>query len=226
MTDFITQILVSEYEKYTDKKQGLLDNLMTIIIESEDSYILEGNVFYQHLTTNIQESLIPKQLNMFWCGKHAKSKICEIGFNAGHSAFLMLLGRDKTPIDFTIFDIGEHTYTKPCLKYIISKFPHVNYEYIEGDSVITIPTWINYNPKMIGVYDIVHVDGGHAEICIFNDMKNADILVKIGGLIIIDDTDQQHINKYVDEYLMNGRYTECFLIKLNELSHRIIQKTR
>lgn len=39
----------------------------------------------------------------------ANTKICEIGFNAGHSAMLFLMGRDKTSADFTIFDIGHHS---------------------------------------------------------------------------------------------------------------------
>ena len=134
--------------------------------------------------------------------------MCEIEFNAGHSSMLMLLGRDETPIDFTIFDIGHHSYTKPCLKYIESQFKHVNFEYIEGDSILTMPIWIGMNKQHIHSYDVVHVDGGHSEGCIFNDMKNADLLVKKGGFIIIDDTNMVHINKYANLYISNEKYKE------------------
>ena len=39
-----------------------------------------------------------------------------------------------------------------------------------------------------------------------NDFENADNLVKIGGIIIIDDTDSEHISKRVDKYLSTGKW--------------------
>ena len=39
-------------------------------------------------------------------------------------------------------------------------------------------------------------------------MSSANLLVKVGGLIIIDDTMDDHINKYVDLYINNGNYEE------------------
>ena len=105
---------------------------------------------------------------------------------------LMLLGRNETPLDFTIFDIGNHFYTKPCLDYIKTQFRHINFEYIEGDSTLTMPKWIKSNQTSMSCYDVVHVDGGYSDHCISNDIKNADLLVKIGGIIIIDDTNMNH----------------------------------
>jgi hypothetical protein len=210
-----------DYENNTLKKQKILDDLKKIIIDSKGS--LEGNSFYVHASLNLYEALYTKQLNLFWCGKQASTKICEIGFNAGHSTMLMLLGRDKSSLDFTLFDIGHHAYTKPCFNYIKSEFPHVNFEYIEGDSTLTMPKWIELNKSKLGLYDVIHVDGGHSEHCISNDMKNADILVKKGGIIIIDDTNVKHINNYVNLYLLNN-YTEIGVLKTKGYPHRIIQK--
>jgi hypothetical protein len=200
----------------------MLDDIKNIVINSNK--LLEGNAFYHHLTLDLFSDLYTKQQNLFWCGKKAVTRICEIGFNAGHSVMLLLLGRDKTPLEFTIFDIGEHAYTKPCLEYIKSQFQHVNFEYIEGDSTSTMPKWIEENHQYLGVYDVVHVDGGHSEHCISNDMKNADLLVKNGGILIIDDTNVDHINKNVDLYLSNGKYREMNVLKTRGYVHRIIQK--
>lgn len=136
----------------------------------------------------------------------------------------MLLGRDKTPLDFTIFDIGTHRYTVPCLEYIETKFPHVNFEYIEGDSTVKVAEWINENNTQANTYDLVHVDGGHSEHCILNDMKNADMLVKLNGIIIIDDTNDITINKYVDMYLNSGNYTELNGKITTYYPHRILRK--
>jgi hypothetical protein len=204
------------------KNRPLLDHLKTLIVESNAS--LEGNSFYVHDSIELYSDLYTKQLNLFWCGKQASTKICEIGFNAGHSTMLMLLGKDKASLDFTIFDIGHHSYTKPCLDFLKSQFSHVNFEYIEGDSTLTMPKWIEDNQTHLGLYDVVHVDGGHSEHCISNDMKNADLLVKKDGILIIDDTNMHHINMYVDTYISSGKYREMDVLKTKGYPHRIIRK--
>ena len=212
----------NHYENKSVEKQKILDDLKTIIIDSKGS--LEGNSFYHHASLNLFQDLYAKQLNLFWCGKQASTKMCEIGFNAGHSTMLLLLGRDKTPLDFTVFDIGHHSYTAPCLNHIKSQFSHINFEYIEGDSTVTMPKWIEANQSQLGVYDVVHVDGGHSDQCISNDMKNADLLVKKGGIVIIDDTNLHHINKYVYLYVSSGKYREMNVLHTKGYPHRIIQK--
>ena len=211
-----------EYERMAIEKQRLLDGLKQIIMDSKCYF--EGNAFYMDATLNLYSDLYTKQLNLFWCGKQAVRRICEIGFNAGHSSMLMLLGRDTTPLEFTIFDIGRHPYTKPCVQYIETQFQHIKFEYIEGDSTLTMPTWIATNEESIGLYDIVHVDGGHSENCISNDIKHADILIKKGGIVIIDDTNNKHINDYVDLYISNGKYREMDVLITTGYPHRIIQK--
>ena len=196
---------------------------MKIIINNSNTS-LEGNCFYHHTTLHLYQELYTKQLNLFWCGKQANLRICEIGFNAGHSTMLLLLGRNNTPLDFTIFDIGHHNYTKPCIEYIKNSFLHINFDYIEGDSIKTIPKWINNNKNLIWTYDVVHVDGGHFDECISNDMKNADLLVRINGIIIIDDTNDPNINKYVDLYISSKNYIEIDILKTLGYPHRVIKK--
>jgi predicted O-methyltransferase YrrM len=170
---------------------------------------------------------IPKQLEeLIQLTSRPNISIMEIGFNAGHSTMLMLLGRDKSPLDFTIFDIGHHAYTKPCLNYIKSKFSHINFEYIEGDSIVSMPKWIEDNNAEIGLYDIIHIDGGHSDECISNDMKNANILVKRGGIVIIDDTNSPIINRYVNLYLSTDEYSEMNVLQTSGYPHRIIRKSQ
>jgi len=216
--------IISEYCEKDTIKEKILYDIKLIVINSDE--LLEGNSFYIHQSLHLFPQLWKKQVNLFWCGKEASTRICEIGFNAGHSAMLMLLGRNKTPLDFTIFDIGEHSYVRPCLDYIKNVFPHVNFEYIEGDSTTTMPEYIKNNNSLVGKYEVVHVDGGHSEYCIMNDMKNADILVAHNGYIIIDDTNFEHINNYIDIYISSGSYTEVDVIKTEGYPHRIIRKIK
>jgi Methyltransferase domain len=224
LLEYIMDFIKSEYESKKHEREIHLNNLEKIIIDSNVHF--EGNCFYYHDTLNIFPELYSKQLNLFWCGKQAVENICEIGFNAGHSTMLMLLGRPNTPINFTIFDIGHHLYTKPSFEYIKSEFSYVNFEYVEGDSTIIIPEWINKNQELMYKYDVVHVDGGHSEHCISNDMKNADLLVKKNGIVIIDDTDGEIINKYVDLYISNGNYVEMNLLSTYGYPHRVIKKIK
>lgn len=216
------ELIKREYASKDSEKLNYLEDLKRIISSTNSS--LERNCFYRHLSFDLYDELYTKQLNLFWCGKQAISNICEIGFNAGHSTMLMLLGRDNTPVNYTIFDIGQHPYTRPCLEYIKSKFPHIKFKYVEGDSTVTMPALISFNPEIAGTYDVVHVDGGHTEHCIVNDMKNADKLVKIGGIVIVDVADNDYVNKYVDSYISTGKYREMNLLKTSGYVHRVIKK--
>jgi predicted O-methyltransferase YrrM len=215
--------LAQEYANKYPEMVVYLEDLKSIITQEIGSDVFEGNCFYHHNSLREFSELYTKQLNLFWCGKPA-TRICEIGFNAGHSSMLLLLGRNRDPLNFTIFDIGHHRYTAPCLNYIRQAFLHVQFEYVEGDSTITMPEWINARPDMKEAYDLVHVDGGHSEYCASNDMKNADILLKIGGTMIIDDTDAPQINNKVNIYVASGRYVEINVLKTFGYPHRIIQK--
>jgi len=210
------------YESKNAEMQVYLNDIKEIVLKSEE--VLEGNAFYVHTSLDLFPELLTKQINLFWCGMQASTRICEIGFNAGHSTMLMLLGRDTSPIDFTIFDIGDHKYTMPSFDYIVSKFPNVNFEFVEGSSVTEMPKWIFNNSGILGTYDVVHVDGGHTEECISNDMKNADALLRVNGIMIVDDTYEPHINEYVDRYISNGNYIELDVLPTEGYTHRIIRK--
>jgi hypothetical protein len=212
---------------YMNKMDDLLNHLnnLEIIVKNSGSRF-EGNSFYIDGTLDKSNELINKQINLYWVGSTAERRICEIGFNAGHSTLLMLLDQyyyNKT-IDYTIFDIGTHKYMQPSFEYIKTIFKNINFELIVGDSIIKLPDWIEKNNVVINTYDVVHIDGGHGEECIKNDFINADKLVKLGGYIIIDDTNAPIINSYVDKYLMTNKYSEVDILPTILYPHRIIKK--
>jgi hypothetical protein len=127
------------------------------------------------------------------------------------------------PLHFTIFDLGCHPYSRPCLNYLASKFPYTVFEYIEGNSVLSFPEWIKLTtPK--DTYDLVHVDGGHTLDCIKHDMKNASSILKSGGMLIIDDTNVDYINREVDAYIETNNYVEIDILETKGYKHRVLQK--
>jgi hypothetical protein len=112
----------------------------------------------------------------------------------------------------------------PAFDYIKSQFTSVNFEIIVGDSITEMPKWIEKNPELCETYDVVHVDGGHSEECIRNDMLNATKLVKLGGIVIVDDTQESVINGYVDKYLQTEKFSEVQILYTYGYKHRIIQR--
>jgi hypothetical protein len=219
------ELIQAQYAAHAEQVEYMLDDILKRIEAHSSITKFEGNCFYYHLTNKRYEKLLPKQCNLFWCGQQAKTRICEIGFNAGHSAYLMLLGKGGGTLDFTVFDICEHSYTKPCLDYMKETFKDVKFDLIDGDSTKTMPAWISAHPESLESYDVVHVDGGHSEHCIASDLECAKKLVKRGGILIIDDTNMQVINQKVDALLKsNEGYQEITPFPTVGYQHRILRK--
>jgi hypothetical protein len=214
---------IKEYQDLVPELSKHIPNIENIIKSTNEN--LEGNCFYVHNSLDFYEELLTKQINIYASGKQGPN-ICEIGFNAGHSALLMLLNHPSTTINFTIFDIGIHKYTKPTLEYLKTSFPNTTFNYIEGNSIETMPKYIADNDAEIYKYNVVHVDGGHSLECIINDAKNADMLLAINGLMIIDDTNINYINKIVEEYIADGRYIELDILQTTGYKHRIMKKIK
>lgn len=221
----------SEYNALLPQIEYHVQKLEDIIRECEEP--LEGNSFYTHQTLDRNEALVSKQINLLWCGKQATSTICEIGFNAGHSSLLLLLGaqlaqqrsgREDNKIQFIIFDICEHQYTMKCLNYIGSVFPNVQFQFIAGDSIQTVPAWLSHSEALLGTIDVIHIDGGHTYDCITNDFKNMDQLLKLDGIMIVDDTDSSLINGVVNQYTQHGTYIELPMLETLVYQHRVLQK--
>ena len=55
-------------------------------------------------------------------------------------------------------------------------------------------------------------------------MKNADILIKVGGILIVDDVSLTHVNDCVNSYLASGKYIEINVLTSYGYPHRIIRK--
>jgi hypothetical protein len=211
------------YAKQTVPVEFFLSDLLTIIEQSGEK--LEGNSFYYHQSTNRFAELHSKQMNLIWAGSTATKRICEIGFNAGHSALLFSLPNQDKEIEFTVFDLCEHSYTKPCFGYLKNKFASFKFELIEGDSLVKIPKFLEEHPEVIGTYDVVHVDGGHTEECAYNDFIHAFKMVRIGGLIIVDDTNISYIDTLCEKAIQSGKFIEIDCLPTFGYQHRILQRT-
>ena len=123
--------------------------------------------------------------------------ILEIGFNAGHSAMVML---NSTPdsCNFYTFTLDNHAYSQPCFDIIKSVYPKRNMQITFGDSQYIVPEFLEtFNEEL----DLVFIDGAHSEHWPHTDAKNTHHHLKVGGIMIFDDINIGAVGKGKNKFL-------------------------
>jgi hypothetical protein len=201
----------------------IIEELDKIIENSGES--LEGNCYYAWGDKTIDDVIIIQSLaNKRFNYQRAilnKKYICEIGFNAGHSLLHMLLVNQDA--EYTLFDLGEHLYSKPCLEYIQKLFPNTKIEIFWGDSRKTMVDYLSTPSHK--TFDFIHIDGGHTPEIYEKDWSNSYSLVKDEGIIIFDDTDLPIINSFVNDQIKKKLvYESSDFLETQRLEHKILVK--
>ncbi|CAM9243873.1 unnamed protein product [Ectocarpus sp. 12 AP-2014] len=116
-------------------------------------------------------------------------KICEVGFNAGHSSLNWLL-HSHPSTKILAFDLGEHEYMKHALDYLQAMFPG-RLEVLIGDSSVTIPAYVVAEEaagRKPQACNILFVDGDHSEDGAYADLVNFRVLAsRDWNVLAIDD---------------------------------------
>ena len=204
--------------KHEDKYLKICNGLKRLIKKTGEP--LEGNCMYHHLSLKPWDCLLNKRKNYQKIATN-KNKICEIGFNAGHSLLTMLLVNPDAK--YVLFDLGSHKYSKPCFEYLKTKFPNTKMDIVWGDSRVTLLNYHLSKPKT--KFDVIHIDGGHAYEVYSKDWKHSLQMIQKGGILIFDDTDNSRISSFIDKQIKRGvvkeadGYLETFGYK-----HRILIK--
>jgi len=158
---------------------------------------IEGNLICDvspdNLTDELNESKIYNLLKL----SRKKSKICEIGVNAGHSLLLMV-GTNPTA-EYLIFDLNAHSYTKPCVDYIKSVYPSTKITEVYGDSLLTLREYVAAND--LHTFDMIHVDGGHDTHVVVNDFIYTQQLLAPDGVVVFDDYNYGNIQNVINYYV-------------------------
>lgn len=203
------------YQNNTQRIDSLYASLKSVI---ESTGVLpEGNCMYYHNSFHVFPELINKRANILWAAQDREA-ICEIGFNAGHSAVLLALPNSA---NITFFDIAEHPYVDPCFQHLCSVLPN-KMTLIKGDSRVTLPEYISKNGGEL--FDLIHVDGGHQEHVFVSDFACALKLAKKGALIIVDDTNIPYITAGVDAAIKQGLVEPVDALYTIGYEHRIVRK--
>ena len=147
---FITVYSIIEFPSYTllEKKLDELDAFTKL--EHPTYADRQWGIASLSLYAQFKTRFMAKHLHHI--GKNAVT-ICELGFNAGHSALIFLEGSPKTTKVYS-FDLGDTLWSKRNSEYITKEYGD-RFTYIKGDSVTTLghPTYSKLS------CDILLIDG-------------------------------------------------------------------
>jgi predicted O-methyltransferase YrrM len=154
---------------------------------------VEGNLICDITSENlIADVNKAKIFNLITLAKGCE-KICEIGVNAGHSLLLMV---STNPFaNYLVFDLGAHSYTRPCVEYIKSEYPSTKITEVYGDTKLTL-----INQEGRNEFDLIHIDGGHDTHTVVNDFIYTQHLLKPNGIVVFDDYNYGNIKDVLDYY--------------------------
>jgi hypothetical protein len=161
---------------YLAEHRWLFDALLRIMREHPETGSC-GNLCFHNIADPYFLELVPKQVNLFEAARHA-SRALEIGFNAGHSTAIMLLGNPRLSV--RAFDTDRLAYTRPCLDFLNEVFGD-RITLVAGPSQATVPL-----DEEEG-YDLVHIDADHTYAAVAADLANSLPKCVNGAVVIMDD---------------------------------------
>jgi predicted O-methyltransferase YrrM len=157
---------------------------------------VEGNLVCDIHPDNVQMQTNQTKIENLQNLVKGRTRVCEVGVNAGHSLLLML--EVNPTAEYVLFDIGIHRYTQPCVEYIQSQFPNTSIRITYGDSKETLPLC---NEE----FDFIHVDGGHNEPEVISDYTESMRLIRANCPIVFDDYDYPFIHTFLTNKLRTNK---------------------
>lgn len=188
---------------YSEELKKTICSLNALVMGSRA--LMEGNLFYHHhqrFRVHGEHYFKPfenKRQQIVRVTSGAKH-VLEIGFNAGHSAALLM--HNHPDMRYSAIDICHHTYTKPCANRIKEEFGD-RFSFYEGDSAKAFP---EFNEHFMDC-DLVHIDGGHSAEMFLIDAMNAINLPRNPDVvrhILIDDVDLPEVHVELGRLISEG----------------------
>ena len=165
---------------------------------------MEGNLCYLHeqvpANNEFYEAYENKRKNIIAIA-NKYNNITEIGFNAGHSAALMLTANPN--LNLTSIDNGHHAYVVPCAKILQAYFPNKHRLILKDSRKI--------DSNEIDQSDAVIIDGGHNFDNCLLDIAICVAYCKSGTLIVIDDFGWPPIKEASNRFLSSFKSCNEFI---------------
>ena len=170
----------------------------------------------------------PRERAVYWAlaARPGVRTICEIGFNAGHSASLWLLANPAAQV--LMFDLWEHEYAARAEAFL--KGPEAaalgirdgaaRLSIVRGDSRATVRAFAGSQPTT--KCDLLSVDGGHEHDIAVGDIANMASLAAPGAVLVVDDSNcDAHwcVDAAVDHHARLGTIKRLFAVAEEPVLH-------
>jgi hypothetical protein len=206
----IAQFKDPTYEPFFEEYSHHLTELTSILCKFD---VIEGNTFGIHgdsLSTYPSPVLLPKRQSLALLAM-SKENLLEIGFNAGHSALLLLTANPN--LRYTAIDVNWNPYVEECFAYLKSNFGgRINL--IIGDSVSELPTLLMADNS----FDSYIIDGGHSVATANSDITNIISYAKNNSILCFDDSVNE-LRALLNFHILDGK-----LIPLLDNDHQFFGK--
>ena len=161
--------------------------------EGGREYVEGGTVFYPFKFPALQSLLEVLLINR---NPLSPLQVCEVGFNLGHSSLFWLLFSPS--VNVRAFDLGEHSYSHRSSSYLFSRFGPSRFAagVTFGDSRSTLPSHLSaVLSGDLPPCDVVFIDGGHSFDVATSDIANLRGAVSLDHILIIDDVNQDEVER-------------------------------
>lgn len=161
---------------------------------------LEGN--YCHFHHSEVSEFTPTDPRRSWKREYLRHAVkdrrraLEVGFNAGHSAALMLAVNPLLSVH--AIDICRHAYTEPCAALLGKKFG-TRFGFGKGDSKSVLAQ------LDLKQFDFVHIGGGHDARTAKSDVDLFCARATVGTLLLVDDAYVPNISSMLHEKFTAGQ---------------------
>ena len=155
----------------------------TLVSDVYSKLLLELNEAVIHLHKEGGSTDIPEQIEIYWAAAKNPSlrTICEVGFNAGHSALLWLTASPNAKV--VMFDLFKHV-ASPAGERVLRKYYNERLTIYKGASVRGLAQAFDDGVRC----DLFSVDGSHHYPHAVLDVIASYFMTTTNASVFVDDT--------------------------------------
>ena len=155
MTTSIMESML-EYRRYRPDFERYIRDLHGIL-ECHSSK--HRHCFYDTRIKNRIPSYKRKQIELYHLGRIVGPKVCEIGFNSGHNALLLLQSNQIK--QYLMFDVCDNPSTHQIVTYLHTNFPSASLGIHQSDTIQVMYDYMEQYPHHVGTFNMVYINPEH-----------------------------------------------------------------
>lgn len=162
--------------------------------QRQNRFKLEGHIWNHVNGKFLRSSQLCAYYRHIMEHRHTISRICEIGFNGGHSSLMWAILFNGS-IELLVFDMCKDRRCDIGEEFIREIFPNIRLKVVRGDSRKTIPLYRHNNPNV--KCDFISIDGGHLGKVPTTDLLNMQHLAADQNTVVMDDVNIKSNETYL-----------------------------